>query len=276
MNRTQLAINAVTTTLTAENFADALAAYRAAGFTQLEFQLGQVKTWLDAGHTVDEAKALLDTNGLTLLGGFEIGLECFSSQEVQVANLAAQVENARLIDTLGGGMLVFGTDGPEGPVSLETLPVVADRVKTLLAATADLNVTLGLEFNWGPVLKSLQTAVLVAKLVDDPRVGVVFDTAHYHCTATKFEDLTPDVVGTITLVHLNDMRDIPGDLSNCNSDRVLLGEGILPIQSILNALEQGGYTGPCSIELFNDDLWALTPQEAAPILYQNLLAFTTD
>ncbi|MGB3330720.1 MAG: sugar phosphate isomerase/epimerase family protein, partial [Thermomicrobiales bacterium] len=213
---------------------------------------------------------------LNLLGGFELGLEVFSSPASQAANLAAQVENARLIHALGGGMLVFGTDGPEGAISLETLPVVAERVRALLAATADLDVTLGLEFNWGPVLKSLRTAVLVADLVGDPRVGVVFDTAHYHCTPTKFEDLTPEIVGAITLVHLNDMRDIPGDLSDCNSDRVLLGEGILPIPSILNALEQGGYRGPCSIELFNDQLWAMTPQDAAPILYQNLLAFATD
>lgn len=276
MNRSQLAINAVTVTLDGQNLPDALAAFAAAGFTQLEFQLGQVKRFLDAGHTVEEVKGLLDANGLTLLGGFEVGLDVFSSPESQEANLAAQVENARLIDALGGGMLVFGTDGPDGAVTLETLPAVAARVKDLLAATVGLNVTLGLEFNWGPVLKSLQTAVLVAKLADDPRVGVVFDTAHYHCTVTKFEDLTPEVIRWITLVHLNDMRDIPGDLSNCNSDRVLLGDGILPIASILAALEQGGYTGPCSIELFNDDLWAMTPQAAAPLLYRNLLRFTTD
>lgn len=276
MNRSQLAINAVTVSLDAQNVPDALAAFAAAGFTQLEFQLGQVKAWLAAGHTAEETKALLDANGLTLLGGFELGLEAFSSPQAQEANLAAQVANARLIDALGGGMLVFGTDGPAGPVTAETLAVVAERVKAMLAATADLNVTLGLEFNWGPVLKSLRTAVLVAELVGDPRVGVVFDTAHYHCTVTKFEDLTPEVVRRITLVHLNDMRDIPGDLSDCNSDRVLLGDGILPIPSILNALERGGYTGPCSIELFNDDLWAMTPQEVAPVLYQNLLDYTTD
>ncbi|MGC4193123.1 MAG: sugar phosphate isomerase/epimerase family protein [Thermomicrobiales bacterium] len=276
MNRSQLAINAVTVTLDGQNLPDALAAFHKAGFTQLEFQLGQVRTWLNAGHAVEETKALLDANGLTLLGGFELGLEVFTPPDSLEANLSAQVENARLIDALGGGMLVFGTDGPAGPVSVETLSAVAERVKALLAATADLNVTLGLEFNWGPVLKSLETAVLVAQLVDDPRVGVVFDTAHYHCTVTKFEDLTPEIVRWITLVHLNDMRDIPGDLSNCNSDRVLLGDGILPIPSILNALEQGGYTGPCSIELFNDDLWAMTPQAVAPVLYQNLLGYVTD
>ena len=276
MNRSQLAINAVTVSLDGQNLPDALVAFREAGFTQLEFQLGQVKAWLAAGHTAKDLKALLDTNGLTLLGGFELGLEVFSAPESRGANLAAQIENARLIDALGGGMLVFGTDGPDGPITTETLPAVAERVKELLAATSDLRVTLGLEFNWGPVLKSLQTAVLVAKLVDDPRVGVVFDTAHYHCTVTKFEDLTPEVVRQITLVHLNDMRDIPGDLSNCNSDRVLLGKGILPVSSILNALDQGGYRGPCSIELFSDDLWAMTPQAVAPILYQNLLAYAND
>ena len=67
------------------------------------------------------------------------------------------------------------------------------------------------------------------------------------------------------------MRDKPGDLSNCNSDRVLPGEGVLDLPMLIGKLEEHGYRGYFSIEMFNDDLWALPAAEAARRCYRSLL-----
>lgn len=273
MNQAQLAINSVTTRIPTGGFAAALSAFAEAGFRNVEFHLPQMKAWLDEGHTVAEAKSLLDQLQLRSLGGFESHLAVFATPEEQEANLALQVANATLIDALGGGILVFGTDGPPDTPSLAHLPAVANRVETLLAATAGLDVRFGLEFNWGPLMKSIQTSRRICELLDDERVGIVFDPAHYHCTATKFEDLTPETVRWINQVHLNDMRDIPGDLSDCNADRVLLGAGVLDMPALLGALDAGGYAGAYAIELFNAELWELPVAETATRCYQNLLPF---
>jgi sugar phosphate isomerase/epimerase len=273
VNQAQLAINSVTTTIPAGGFADALAAYAEAGFRQVEFALPQLKTWLAEGHTVAETRSILDGLGLTVLGGFETHLEVFSDPESQQENLDIQIANATLIDALGGGILIFGTDGPPAAPSVAHLPVVANRIQILLEATAGLDIRFGLEFNWGPLMKSVQTSRRICELVDSERVGIVFDPAHYHCTATKFEDLTPETVRWINQVHLNDMRDIPGDLSDCNADRVLLGEGILDMPALIGALDAGGYTGAYAMELFNAGLWELPVAEVASRCYQNLLDF---
>ncbi len=267
----QLAINSVTTRHA--GLEEALSAYAEAGFRQVEFVLPHVKDWLAGGHTAADVRALLDGYGLRPIGGFQAGLECFSAAESQAANHALQRENAQLIHDLGGGTLVVGTDGPGDPPgkTLNGLEVVAETLGGFLRSIDGLDVTVAIEFNWGPMVKSFQSAVRVCELVNHPRAGVLFDPAHYHCTPTKLEHLTPEEARWITHVHLDDMRPIPGDLSDCNADRVLPGEGIIPLPDLIAAIEAGGYTGPFSIEMFNADLWVMPADRAAKLCYESLL-----
>jgi sugar phosphate isomerase/epimerase len=273
MLRSQLAINSITTRQ--PGLEEALAAYGAAGFPQVEFHLPLLKGWLADGHSIDDAKALLAENSLQAIGGFQSGLECFSSAESQQANRALLRENAQLIHDLGGGTLVVGTDGPPQP-SVEALDVVAAELRSFAQSIEALDIVVGLEFNWGPLVKSLRSAQIVCEKADHPQVGILFDPAHYHTTVTKFEDLTPEAVGWIKHVHLNDMADKPGELSNCNADRVLMGDGILPLSALIGRLEEYGYEGSYSIELFNEGLWQLPAAETAALCYQSLLPYCED
>jgi 4-hydroxyphenylpyruvate dioxygenase len=268
MRVSQLAINSVTTRQA--RFEEALAAFAAAGFRQVEFHLPLVREWLAEGHTVGDARSLLASHNLRSIGGFELGVECFTPPESRQANHGIHRANVELIHELGGGVLVVGTDGPEKP-SLDGLDVVAATLRGLAEAIDGLDVTLALEFNWGPLVKSLQSAVRVCEKADHPRVGILFDPAHYHCTPSKLEHLTPDSVRWIKHVHLDDMADKPGELSDCNADRVLPGAGILDLLALIAALERHGYRGLYSIELFNADLWQLPAAEAARRCYQCLL-----
>ncbi|HYI24655.1 MAG TPA: TIM barrel protein, partial [Thermomicrobiales bacterium] len=74
-------------------------------------------------------------------------------------------------------------------------------------------------------------------------------------------------------VHLDDMANKPADLSNCNADRVLPGAGVLDLAVIIGRLEEHGYDGFFSMEMFNEDLWALPAAEAARQCYQSLLPY---
>ncbi len=273
MLRSQLAINSITTRQ--PGLEEALVAYGAAGFPQVEFHLPLLKDWLANGHSIDDAKALLAQNSLQAIGGFQSGIECFSSVEAQQANRALLRENAQLIHDLGGGTLVVGTDGPPQP-SVEALEVIAIELRSFVESIEGLDVAVGLEFNWGPLVKSLRSAQIVCEKANHPQVGILFDPAHYHTTVTKFEDLTPEAVRWINHVHLNDMADKPGELSNCNADRMLMGDGILPLTALIDRLEEFGYNGAYSIELFNDELWQLPAAETAALCYQSLLPFCED
>ena len=268
MRQHQLAINSISTRHA--GLEEAVDAYAAAGFRQVEFHLPLVKGWLADGHTPSDVVALLERNGIKAIGGFELPILGFVDGEAIAANHRRQRENAELIHALGGGTLVIGTDGPATP-SVEALPVIAVSIRRFAETIVDLDVTLALEFNWGPLVKSLASAVAVCELVGQPNVGILFDPAHYHCTVTKFADLDERSIPWIRHVHLDDMRDQPGELSNCNSDRALPGEGILNLAALIGRIEAGGYTGSFSIEMFSDDLWALPATEAARRCYECLL-----
>jgi sugar phosphate isomerase/epimerase len=271
VNEEQLAINSVSTIRA--GLVPSLRAYSAAGFRNVEFPLNQVREHLQSGHTLSEFQELLARLDLCCIGGFDCAVECFSSAERQTANHARIVDNARFLAQLGAKTMVVGTDGPE---DLATIDDPIGRMATVFAELADTIAETGIimciEFNWSPFVKSLRTAAEIARRAERTNVGVVFDPAHYHCTPTKFDQLTPNNVAKIYHVHVDDMRDKPAELSNCNSDRVLPGRGILDLQALFSRIEACGYQGYYAIEMFSEELWALPVEQATTLMYESMLA----
>lgn len=252
------------------NLEEALEAYSAAGFTNVELYLALVKAYLDDGHTIEQTRELLDSYGLDFVAGSEaIPVECFHSPDVLLPSLKAHAENLRLIHDLGGKKMIVGTDGPE-QVTPASMDSVARALAEIARATKGMEVDVALEFNASPVVQSLASAVRVSEKADHPRVGVLFDTAHYHVTPTKLSHINADSVRWIKHVHVNDMPDIPADLAHRDFDRVLPGEGVLDLPAVISALEAGGYREYFSIELFNSDLWQLPVKEAARRCHESL------
>ena len=252
------------------NLEEALDAYAAAGFRNVEPHLNLVKDWLDDGHTVDETRGLFEERDLRVVATSQIEVMCFGSPDARIGNLRANAENARLARELGADKLILGTDGPDQN-SVEALDAVAHATRKLAEATEDTGVDIAVEFNWSPLVRSLASAVRVAERADHPRVGVLFDTAHYHVTPTKLGDVNEKSVRYIKHVHVNDMPDKPADLTHKDYDRVLPGEGALDLPGIIGALERNGYDGFFSIELFNEDLWRLPTKESARRCYESLV-----
>ena len=274
MKRQQVAIASVSTQQSSLD--EALSAYADAGFARVEFSLTHVKDWLGASRSAGDLKAQLDRLGLTCVGGFEAPLLCFAADREQRDNVELHVANAELLSELGGGTLVVGTDGPAGdPCAAAAVPTIG-RALRQLAERMPESVRLAVEFNWSPFIRSLKSAVAVAQAAEHPRVGVLFDTAHYHCTPTKFEDLTDRAIGLIGHVHVNDMPDKGGDVTDCNEDRLLPGAGVLDLARIIGRLEAGGYLGTFSIEMFSADLRALPAAVAAQRCHAAMMSLCQD
>ena len=270
MKTHQLAINSVSTrTHDLENI---LPAYATAGFVHVEFTLKHIYDYLDAGHTVQDVVALMQQHELDCIGGFETVAACFAPAEERSKNHARIVANCGLVSDLGGSVLVVGTDGPDpAKVCADPVGEIAATFGALGERVQATGVKLCLEFNWSPIVKSVRTAVDVARRSGAANVGVLFDPAHYHCTPSKLEMLDTDSVPFIGHVHVDDMADKPGELSNCNADRTLPGAGCLDLGQIFGRLEAFGYAGYFSIEMFDEDLWAMPATMAAKRMYASLL-----
>lgn len=266
----QLAINSVSTRYA--GLEECLAAYAGAGFRNVEFVLSHVKNYLTAGHSLADVRRLLADHELRCIGGFETALFCFAEDARRAENHAAVIANARLLAELGAGALVVGTDGPADlKATPDPVGQIADAFAQVAGEIADTGITLCLEFNWSPVVKSLRTAGEVVRRAGQPNVGILFDPAHYHCTPSKLEQIDGINGPVIRHVHVDDMADKPGELSDCNADRALPGQGCLNLPALFGAVEAQGYKGYFSIEMFNKELWEMPAAEAARRMYASLL-----
>ena len=275
MKPTQLAINTIT--LNQAAFDEQVAAVAAAGFVNIELYLPVVKKWIDAQGAGDAAaRKLLDKHGLTCIGGFEAPVTAFADDSARETNHALHQRNAELLATLGDAtVMVVGTDGP-GADDAQPGQAALTRIGEALATLADKlapSVRLAVEFNWSPVVRSLRSAVAVTRAAGHDRVGWLFDPAHYHCTPTKPEDITPEAVASLLHVHVDNMAAKPGEHSHCNDDRVLPGEagGVLDLAALMQRIEAAGYDGYYSLEMFDKRLWAMDAAEAARRGYEAMM-----
>lgn len=274
MKTSQIAI-ATVSTAPDESLEKKLEAYAAAGFRHVELQLDRAKQWMNAGRRAGDLGKLLEGLQLQCIGGFECPIECFSDAGRQRENHNLLVANAQLLAELGGGVMVVGTDGPEhgAMADLETIGQVMSKTVQRFPES----VALAVEFNWSPVVKSLRSAVCVAEAAQNARVGIVFDTAHYHCTSTKLEDIDQASVALFKHVHINDMLPKPGEHSHCNDDRVLPGggQGCLDVKGIIGRIEHFGYRGYFSLEMFNQDLWKIPSSKISQEMYQAMVTLSS-
>lgn len=259
----RLGINTKTTKH--DDLEEALAAYQVAGFGAVELDMEEVHEYL-ADNDLDDLVSRLDRHDLEVIGGLGGIAACFGDDIVE--QNADLIRSAEILAALGAGRMVVGTDAPDEMEGVELLDRYADALADL---AEEVEVTLCVEFNWSPVVKSLRSAATIARRAGDG-VGVLFDPAHYHCTPTKLSELTPENINEIEHVHVNDMRDKPGELSHCNTDRVLPGEGHLDLDTLFGRIEPG-YDGYYAAELFNEELWALSAEEASRRTRESLRRF---
>ena len=80
-------------------------------------------------------------------------------------------------------------------------------------------------------------------------VGPLFDFYHFYSGLSKLEDLDLIRPREIGHVHFQDVPDVPRELLD-NATRIIPGDGIAPLDRILQKLAEKQYTGPLSVELF--------------------------
>jgi len=93
-------------------------------------------------------------------------------------------------------------------------------------------------------------------------VGLVFDTYHFAVGGSSWESLDEFDIGRLHIVHINDVEDLPLETLT-DGDRLLPGEGILPLKRMLSRLKARGYGGAYSLEVMRPAYRQRDPQEYA-------------
>jgi 2-keto-myo-inositol isomerase len=94
------------------------------------------------------------------------------------------------------------------------------------------------------------------------KVGLVFDTYHCCVGGSSWESLEELDAGRLQIVHINDVEDRPPETLT-DADRLLPGEGILPLGRMLARLKARGYDGAYSLEVMRPAYRRRDPLEYA-------------
>jgi 2-keto-myo-inositol isomerase len=143
---------------------------------------------------------------------------------------------------------------PRAP-GLETrraIPATRDALELARDRADKLGIRIAFEFlGFGDC--PINTPAIATETVDGiEAVELVLDSCHWHASGSQPLDSFP--IDRLVLVHLNDAPDKPPRQIE-DADRVLPGEGVIRLKTLIAALKAGRFTGPWSLETFNPGYW---------------------
>lgn len=141
---------------------------------------------------------------------------------------------------------------------------VTDRYRDIIQiGMEDYNIKPALVFVKFFPLKTMGEAAAIALNADHPEAKIIPDTYHMHISQGGFDGLSLLDGDAIAIFQFADAPDSPTVDQLEDKHRVFPGDGVLPLPNILSDLEQTGYRGCISLELYNPSYWERDLQEVA-------------
>jgi 4-hydroxyphenylpyruvate dioxygenase len=240
-----------------------VADYSAAACRTIELWLGKVEAYLEK-HSADDLRRLLAEHQLSApVASYQGGL-LTSQGAARAEHWSHFARRLALCRELGVQTLVVAADIP-APLDAKAL----DRAKVSLRQAAqqagDHAARLALEFQAKSALcNNLQTAAALVEEAASPHLGLCLDLFHFHTGPSKWEDLAHLSADNLFHVQLCDLSGTPRELA-ADGDRILPGDGDIPLAPLIDHLRRIGYTGLVSVELMNPALWQAPPRQFAEI-----------
>lgn len=110
---------------------------------------------------------------------------------------------------------------------------------------------------WSTHINDTATAWQLVQRIDQPNLGLVLDAFHLFVRNRTVADLSGIPADKIFLVQLSDLTAFPSEktlVATARHQRLLPGQGVFPLHTLLNYLTDISYCGPLGLEVFNDRL----------------------
>ena len=166
-------------------------------------------------------------------------------------------------------MLVCSNAQPDTSADRE---LIASQLRELAERAGRRGLRIGFEaLAWGTQTNRFAQAWEAVKLADHPHLGLILDSFH---TLVLRDDDAPiaDLPGDrIFYVQLADAPWLQLDvLSHSRHYRCFPGQGEFPVVRFVGAVLESGYTGPISLEIFNDEFRASPARPTAGAAMRSL------
>ena len=120
-----------------------------------------------------------------------------------------------------------------------------------------------------PQVKDIPSGLEIVRLANQPNGKLLIDIFHTFRGGSTVNDFDLPRGDEVGLVHVNDVP--AGDITQMNdANRVLPGDGALPLTQALEKLQAHGFAGALSVEIFNEEWWARPYAETAAAALEGL------
>jgi sugar phosphate isomerase/epimerase len=233
-----------------------LKAVRAAGFTQIMLSAGDI-----VGHPEGEQAAVaavrasgLRVTGLQVLRDFEGLSGHLHAYKVDVARAMLEMCNAL------GAQVLLACSSTSRHATGDPEQLARDLSKLALLAVP-LQIRIAYEaLSWGRHVNEFPQAWNIVQSADRANLGLALDSFHIFATGTGLGALREIDARKVYLVQLSDFmwqetRSPEDRIDTARHFRVFPGEGVHSEQvaEFVRALDEMGYRGDYSFEVFNDD-----------------------
>ncbi len=144
------------------------------------------------------------------------------------------------------------------------LPALIDCIGSFSTTLNAHGISVAVEFIPGTGIPDFAAALAIANAVGTGTVGITFDTWHFNRSGGNPYDVDSDDLAAIMSLQINDapQRSVGGPHVP-GAERLMPGEGILPLTSLLNLVLLPGTDLSVGIEVFSAELRRLGPRAAA-------------
>ena len=229
---------------------------RDAGFVGVEVRTERL---LGAPEEVREAAAAVQAGEVWSVNGLQLQLDAAGG--LDRTRLAAELTpRLEVAESVAASFLLVVPPRAAGADIEAAMSAMREGLLIAANAAAARGIRVAFEFlGFGDC--PINSTALAARVVKDLEgVALVLDSCHWHAAGSSVLDGFP--VERIAMVHLNDAPAKP-PRSIEDDDRVLPGDGVIALPTLVSALRARGYRGPWSLETFNPAYWSADPMAIA-------------
>jgi sugar phosphate isomerase/epimerase len=245
------------------------------GWDAIEFYIPKLARYLDAGYSVADIQAQMGDLRLGVINSF-LHIERQDADERR--QLREQCRRmCHVARALGCSALqVIALNGLEG----EAWPDMRRKIGSSLAELADIAAPFGVTLALEPVtftpLRTLSQGLEVLDAAGRSNVGLCLDTFHLWTAGSPWDEVAKVDPSLIVVAHISDVTPMQGEIWSDADRDVLPGEGILPVQEGIEAIQATGYDGLWCVEMMGAHHWEWDPYVLAQELRERAGALLGD
>lgn len=221
-----------------------------------------------------KASALIHREGLkvsSLCRGGWFSAPTAEERRQRIADNRLAIEEAAL---LGAPVLVIVSGPANGQTLDDARATVLDGLLEVLPDAEKAGVIMGIE-PLHPMYAAERSVVVTLKQANDlvdqlssSVAGVVVDVFHVWWDPEVMQQIER-ARGRIAGFHVSDWPvPLPGILMG----RAMMGDGVIDLRKLRQAVEAAGYDGPIEVEIFNDEIWKSADDGLLKRIQQRFLA----